>query len=283
MSRPRAARLTVVGLGLLGGSIVRAARARQAAAEIVGVSRNAATLAEARAAGLLDGATRELADGVRGADLVVLAAPVGALPALVRDAWPHLAPGAVLTDVGSVKGEVVAAADACPRRAEMGFVGGHPMAGSEQTGFAAARADLFEGCLTLLTPTARTPEPAVTRVTGFWEVLGSHVRLLSVEAHDRGVAAVSHLPHLAAYALVAAADGETLPLAGRGFVDTTRVAASPEALWTDIFRGNRAALLEALGQYRELLARWEALVRDGNWAALEEALGRAREIREKLG
>ncbi|MGH7319267.1 MAG: prephenate dehydrogenase, partial [Candidatus Rokuibacteriota bacterium] len=217
-----------------------------------------------------------------GADLIVLCAPVGALPGLVRRVWPHLAPGAVLTDVGSVKGEVVAAAEACPARSDAGFVGGHPMAGSERSGFSAADPDLFEGRLTLLTPTPRTPEEALGRATAFWEALGSQVRLISAEAHDRAVAAVSHLPHLAAYGLVAAADGEALALAGRGFGDTTRIAASAEALWTDIFRGNRQALLEALGQYRGILARWEALIQEGDWGALEAALARARELREKL-
>ncbi len=282
MTPPPLSRLTVVGLGLLGGSIAWGARARGLAAQIVAVGRTPATLAQARARRIVDVATPDLAAGVRGAGLVVLCAPVGALPGLVRAAWPHLAPGAVLTDVGSVKGEVVAAADACAPRADAAFVGGHPMAGSERSGFDAADPDLFEGRLTLLTPTARTPEPALGRVTAFWEALGSQVRLLAPEAHDRGVAAVSHLVHLAAYGLVAAAEGEALALAGPGFCDTTRVAASAETLWTDIFRGNRAALLAALDQYRGLLARWEALIRDGQWAALEAELARAREIREKL-
>ncbi|MBI2468765.1 MAG: prephenate dehydrogenase/arogenate dehydrogenase family protein [Candidatus Rokubacteria bacterium] len=283
MSRPRVARLAVVGLGLVGGSVVRAARARQAAAQIVGVSRNAATLAEARAAGLLDASATDLAEGIRDAELVVLAAPVGALPGLVREAWPHLTPGAVLTDVGSVKWEVVGTAESCPARAGVAFVGGHPMAGSEESGFAASGADLFAGCLVLLTPTERTPEAAVGRVAAFWEALGGHVRTLGAAAHDRAVAAISHLPHLVAYGLVAAAEGEALALAGRGFVDTTRVAASPEALWSDIFRVNRSALLGALVEYRARLARWEALIRAGEWSGLEEELVRAREIREKLG
>lgn len=283
MRKPRLSRLTVVGLGLLGGSVARGVRARGVATEIVAVGRTPATLARARAAGVVDRTTHDLAEGIRDADLVVLCAPVGALPGLVRAAWPHLAPGAVLTDVGSVKGAVVAAAQSCPSRAGVAFVGGHPMAGSERSGFDAADPDLFEGHLTLLTPTGGSPEGAVTRVTAFWEALGSHVRLLSPEAHDRSVAAVSHLPHLAVYALVAAVDDGALGLAGAGFHDTTRIAASAEALWTDIFRENRQPLLDALGQYRELLAGWEALIRNGEWEALEMAFARARKSREKLG
>jgi len=276
-------RLTVVGLGLLGGSVARAARARGVAAEIVAVGRHPDALAPARASSLVDVVTDNLAAGMCEADLVVLAAPVGALPDLIRRAWAHLAPGAVLTDVGSVKAEVLAAAESCPAREDVAFVGGHPMAGSEQSGFRASDPELFDGRLTLLTPTRRTPEWAIARVTAFWEALGSHVRRIDVDAHDRGVAAISHLPHLAAYALVAASDVEALALAGRGFTDTTRVAASPEALWADIFRGNRAWLLHSLDRYREVLAGWERLIRKGDWGALEAALGRAREMREKVG
>jgi prephenate dehydrogenase len=157
------------------------------------------------------------------------------------------------------------------------------MAGSERSGFDASRADLFEDRLTLLTPTGTTPDAAVARLTAFWEALGSQVRLLSPEAHDRAVAAISHLPHLAAYGLVAAAEEDALPFAAAGFHDTTRIAASPEPLWTDIFRENRDAVLGALARYRSVVDEWDALIRAGAWDALEAALARARERREKLG
>src|SRR5262249_58703004 len=198
-------------------------------------------LAQARAAGVVDATTHDLAAGVRGADLVVLCAPVGALPGLVRSAWPHLTAGAVLTDVGSVKTPIVAAAEACPP-GPGAFVGSHPMAGSERSGFEASQADLFDGRLALVTPTPRTPGPALARVTAFWEALGSQVRRLSPEDHDRGVAAISHLPHLAVYGLVAAADEDALPLAATGFQDTTRLAGSAETPWTAIFHENREAV-----------------------------------------
>lgn len=278
----RLGRLTVVGVGLLGGSVARAARARSLAREIVAVGRSGPGLAQARAAGVIDVATEDLAAGVGEADLVVLCAPVGALPGLIGAAWPHLAPGTVLTDVGSVKLETVRAADACLPREGVGFVGAHPMAGSERSGFGASDADLFEGRLVLLTPSARSSDHAVARVSVFWERLGGHVRLIGAEAHDRAVAVVSHLPHLAAYALAEAANGEALGLAGRGFGDMTRIAASAEGLWTDIFRSNRQPVLEAVAQYREILGRWEALIREGRWDVLEADLARAREVREKL-
>jgi len=276
-------RLAVVGVGLIGGSIARAVRARRFCETIVGVGRRRSALAPALAAGAIDLATDDLAEGVRGADLVVLCAPVGSLPGLVRAAWPHLGPGTLLTDAGSVKRGVVAAALACPPRPGVAFVGSHPMAGSEQSGFGASDPDLFQGRLALVTETGATDRDALAAATAFWEGLGSHVRTLSVDAHDRGVAVISHLVHLAAYGLVATADGDPLPLAARGFVDTTRVAASPETLWVDIFRENQAALDEALGRYREILDRWQTWIRQERWDALEAELGRAREIREKLG
>jgi cyclohexadieny/prephenate dehydrogenase len=275
-------RLTVVGLGLLGGSVARVARARGLAREIVAVGRSGPGLGQARAAGAIDAATTDLAAGVNQADLVVLCAPVGTLPGLVRAAWPHLGPGSVLTDVGSVKSAVVAAADGCGAREGVAFVGGHPMAGSERSGFGASQADLFEGRLTLLTPSARSSDQAVERLRAFWEGAGSHVRLLSAELHDRAVALVSHLPHLAAYALCQAADGEALGLAGRGFGDMTRIASSAEGLWTDIVRSNREPVLDAITRYRDVLSRWETLIRQERWDQLEADLARAREVREKV-
>jgi cyclohexadieny/prephenate dehydrogenase len=282
VSAPRWPRLTVVGPGLIGGSIARGARARRLAREVVVVARHEAALRAARDAGAADAGTTDLAAGIAGAALVVLCTPVGALPGLIRAAWPHLAPGAVLTDAGSVKRSVVEAALGCPPRVGVGFVGGHPMAGSERSGLEASDPDLFEGRLALLTPTAGTPEAAVTAATTLWEGLGSTVRCLSAEAHDRLVAQISHLPHLAAYALVSAADGDALSLAGRGFVDTTRIAASAEALWADIFRENRGPLLDALARYEAVLSRWRALAAGGDWTSLEAELARAREVREKL-
>jgi prephenate dehydrogenase len=282
VSAPRWPRVTVVSPGLIGGSVARGLRGRRLAREVVVVARHEAALRGALDAGAADVGTTDLGAGVAGASLVVLCAPVGALPGMIRAAWPHLAAGAVMTDVGSVKRSVVEASRGCPPRSDASFVGGHPMAGSERSGFEASDGDLFEGRLALLTPTADTPEAAVVAVTALWESLGSTVRRLSAEAHDHLVAQISHLPHLAAYALVSAAEADALSLAGRGFVDTTRVAASAEALWTDIFRENRRPLLAALARYEAILGRWREFAARGDWATLEAELGRARELREKL-
>lgn len=283
MSAPRWGRVTVVSPGLIGGSVARGLRGRRLAREVVVVARHDAAIRAVLDAGAADVGTTDLAAGVSGAGLVVLCAPVGALPGLIHAAWPHVLPGAVLTDAGSVKRSVVEAARGCPARPDVSFVGGHPMAGSERSGFEASDGDLFEGRLALLTPAADTPESAVAAVTALWEGLGSTVRRLSAEAHDHLVAQISHLPHLAAYALVSAAEADALPLAGRGFVDTTRVAASAETLWTDIFRENRRPLLDALARYEAVLGRWRDLAARGDWATLEAELGRARDVREKLG
>ena len=283
MSGPRWKRVTVVSPGLIGGSVAWGLRSRRLAGEVMVVARHEAAIRAVIHAGAADAGTTDLTKGVTGANLVILCAPVSALPGLVRAAWPHLAPGAVLTDAGSVKRGVVEAARACPARPEVGFVGGHPMAGSERSGFEASDADLFEGKVALLTPTADTPEPAVAAATALWESLGSTVRQLTAEVHDHLVAQISHLPHLAAYALVSAAEADALPLVGRGFVDTTRIAASAEALWTDIFRENRRPLLDALERYEAVLGHWRELVARGDWTTLEAEIGRAREVREKLG
>jgi prephenate dehydrogenase len=271
-----------VSPGLIGGSVARGVRARRLAAEVVVVARHDVACRAVLAAGAADVATTDLTAGVAGAALVVLCAPVGALPGMIQAVWPHLAPGAVLTDAGSVKRSVVEAALACPARSGVAFIGGHPMAGSERSGFEASDGDLFEGRLALLTPTPDTPESAVAAATSLWEGLGSTVRHLPAETHDYLVAQISHLPHLLAYALVSAANGDALPLAGRGFVDTTRIAASAEGLWTDIFRGNRGPLLDAVDRYEAVLGRWRTLLARGDWTALEAELGRAREVREKL-
>jgi len=283
VSGPRWGRVTVVSPGLIGGSVARGLRSRRLCREVMVVARHEAAIRAVLGAGAADAGTTDLTKGIAGASLVVLCAPVSVLPGLIRAAWPHLAPGAVLTDAGSVKRGVVDAARGCPARPDVSFVGGHPMAGSERSGFEASDGDLFEGKVALLTPTADTPEPAITAATALWDSLGSTVRQLSAEAHDHLVAEISHLPHLAAYALVSAAEGDALPLVGRGFVDTTRIAASAESLWTDIFRENRRSLLDALARYEAVLGRWRDLVARGDWAALEAELGRAREVREKLG
>jgi prephenate dehydrogenase len=279
-------RLAVVGLGLLGGSVARAARARGLVREVVGVGRRREALDPALAEGTIDRATTDLAEGVGGADLVVLATPVATLETLLPEVWRAAPDEALLTDVGSTKGGIVRTAERLAARRSLAFVGSHPMAGSERSGYAASRADLFEGALVILTPTGETPPLAAKRVAGFWEALGARVMAMEPEEHDRAVAAVSHLPHLAAAALVDAVARlcpGAFEVAAAGFKGTTRIAAGDARLWREIFLSNRPALAEALGAFRAALADLEELVASGDAEGLERALERIRQIRSRLG
>jgi len=263
-------RLTIVGLGLLGGSLAKAARAESLAREIVAVGRRVGSLEPALADGAVDRITTDIAEGVAGADLVVLATPVATLEAQLPAVWRAAAEGALVTDVGSAKARIVRAAEALAAKRPLAFVGGHPMAGSNLAGYGVSRADLFRGALVILTPTQRT----------------SRVMSLDPVTHDRAVAAVSHLPHLVADALVAAVarmDPQFFDVAARGFKDTTRIAASDPVMWRDIFEQNREALAEALAAFRAALGDLESLVRSGDGARIEAELERIRALRERLG
>lgn len=279
-------RLCVVGPGLLGGSIALAARARKLAGEIVVVGRAETSVAPALRAGAADRGTTDLAAGLRGVDFCVLATPVATLERQLAAVWAAAEPGTVLTDVGSTKGRIVATAERLAAERPLDFVGSHPMAGSERAGFAQARADLFVAATVILTPTERTAPAALARVRAFWEALGGRLIAMDPLAHDRATAAVSHLPHLVADALVDAVlrmDPAFLDVAARGFRDTTRIAASSPPVWREIFQDNRAALAEALAAFRKSLDHLEAVIALGDAAAVEAELERIKQHREKLG
>jgi prephenate dehydrogenase len=278
-------RLAVVGVGLLGGSVAQAARAGGLAREIVGIGRDAARLEPALRDGTLDRATTAVADGVAGADLVVLAAPVATNERLLAEVWPAAASDAIVTDVGSTKAAIVRAAARLARERPLAFVGSHPMAGSERAGYAVARADLFRGASVIVTPTEATAPAVVKTVTGFWEAAGARVSTLDPATHDRVVAAISHLPHLVAFALVEAAgryEPGALAFAARGFRDTTRIAASDPRVWQEIFLDNREALLASTRVFRDALDAFERLVAGGDVAGLEAAIARVKAAREGL-
>jgi prephenate dehydrogenase len=279
-------RLSIVGLGLLGGSVAKATRAASLAREIIGVGRNPLSLEPALREGAVDRVTTDLAQGVAGADMIVLATPVATLESQLPAVWPVAESTALLTDVGSTKAAIVRAAEALGLSRPLSFVGSHPMAGSNLSGFAVSRADLFHGATVILTPTDRTPLEAAKRVTEFWEAIGGCVTVMDPETHDRAVAAISHLPHLVVDALVAAVldmDPRFLDVAARGFKDSTRIAASDPVVWREIFQQNREALGEALGAFRSALDRLEHLLEAGDDLAIEAALERIRKTRAELG
>ncbi len=261
---PQFERVAIIGVGLIGGSLGMALRARGLAGEVVGVTRVPETIASARDRGAIDRGTLSVEEGVDGADLVVLATPPDLVVPIVRRAVPALRRGALMTDVASVKAEIVRSVEALVRPAGQPeghavFVGGHPMAGNEGRGVAAASAALFEGTAYLLTPTARTPREAVERLAALARALGAVPVPMGPEEHDRAVALVSHLPYLVAAALMRVA-GNAAPAAaaaGPAFYGATRVASSPVELWAQICRLNREEIRGALRVFREELARLE--------------------------
>jgi prephenate dehydrogenase len=278
-------RLAIVGIGLLGGSVAKASRERGLAREIVGIGRERSRLEPARRDGVLDRATLDLAEGLRGADVVVLAMPVLVIESLLPAVAAAVGEGTLVTDVGSTKAAIVKAADALAIRRPFHFVGSHPMAGSERAGYAVARGDLFERATVIVTPTDATSVQAVKETTSLWEAMGGRVSQLDPATHDRVVAAISHLPHLVAFALVAGAhrfEPGALAFAARGFRDTTRIAASDPLVWQEIFRGNREALLASVGQFREALGEIERLVDRGDDAAVQAWIQRVKNLREAL-
>ncbi len=278
-------RLAIVGVGLLGGSVAKAARVGAVAREIVGVGRDPGRLEAARRDGTLDRVTTDLAAGLADADFILLAAPVLAIEELLERAWRVAPDGATVTDVGSTKCGIVRCAERLAATRPLAFAGSHPMAGSEKSGYGVARADLFQGATVIVTPTDRTEPRALKAVTGFWEALGARVATLDPQAHDEAVAAISHLPHLVAAALV---DGvarftpEALEFAARGFKDTTRIAASDPDVWVEIFLANRAALRRSLDAFRLALAELEGAIGAGARDELRAALDRIKALRQGL-
>jgi prephenate dehydrogenase len=285
LQRPRT--LSIVGLGLMGGSLARAVKEAALPWRVRGMARNAETRREALAAGAIDEACATATEAARGADLVVIALPVGAIAAAARDLAPDLAAGTVVTDVGSTKG-------ALTRRVEAAlppgvpFVGGHPIAGTEESGFAASFAGLYRGARCLLTPGATSTPEAIALVRGLWESVGMRVETLDAAAHDRILAVISHLPHVVAYALVnAAARADAglpglLSYTGGGFRDFTRIAASHPAMWRDICLDNRDEVLRALDEFLDEAGRLRALIAAGDEAGLESAFDAARVVRRSL-
>jgi len=280
--------LAVVGCGLIGASVAQAARRAGLAREIVGVDQDADVARRAIACGAVDRCAT-LADAAREAEHVVIATPVGAIAA-VLDGIAGAAPdGLVVSDVGSVKGAVAAAAAAHPA---LRVVPAHPIAGTERSGPEAGYAELFENRWCILTPLARDDAPyaaAVEAVRAFWTGLGAKVEIMDAAHHDLALSVTSHLPHLIAFTLVGAADdletvseAEIVKYSAGGFRDFTRIAASDPVMWRDVFLANKDAVLETLGRFTEELIALQRAVRWGDGAALEAAFARGRALRRAI-
>jgi len=273
--------VTVVGVGLLGGSVGLAVKAADERVRVVGVGRRESSLAKATDAGAADEVTLDTAEGVAGADLVVLATPLGAYEQHLMAMKPALRRGTCVTDVGSTKALVVRLAEDILGKGGP-FVGAHPMTGGERRGVEFARADLFVGATCIITPTKATPPGHLRRVERFWRMLGALTVRMSPTAHDRAVARISHLPHILAAVVVAGQKDRELPLAGPGFLDTTRVASGDPAMWREILLTNRRAVLAALDAADEQLMRLRDLLEVGDGPALERYLARAKKRRDQM-
>jgi prephenate dehydrogenase len=279
-------KVTLVGVGLLGGSVGLVLRQRRLAERVEGYVRRAASVTECEQRGLVHRASLDLAAAVRDADLIIFCTPLTQMRPLMEQARSVLKPGALVTDVGSAKGSVVAELEPLVTSAGGHFVGSHPMAGTERMGAAAARCDLFQGAACIVTPTARTEPEALARVLEFWRVLGMRVLTMTPELHDELVARCSHLPHLVAATLAdlvldPAHPKEQPLLCASGFRDTTRVASGSPEMWRDIALANRAPLSAALSGYIERLRRLLDALDHQDATALEDLLRRAKERRDQ--
>ena len=276
-------RLAVIGVGLIGGSFALALKQAKKVSHVVGVGRNRANLDLALKRGIIDSIAPDAATAARDADLVVVAAPVGQFPAIfsaLKDCK------ALITDAGSTKRDVVAAARAALGKKVAQFVPGHPVAGAEKSGAAAASADLFKNRRVILTPLQENPATAVAKVRSLWEACGAHVTRLEPGEHDAVLAAVSHLPHVLAYALVHDIAGrgnaeQLFSYAAGGFRDFTRIASSHPEMWRDICIANRDALLAELTRYSTQLGLVERLLQAGDAKALEKLFTEARNARDR--
>lgn len=287
MSDFRIQRLCVIGVGLIGGSLARALRKASAVGEIVGCGRSEAHLQQAQALGVIDRYDLDLANAVNGADMVLLAMPVSATAAVYQAILPGLAKTAVVTDVGSTKGSVIADIRAGLGEVPSHFVPGHPIAGTEHAGVDASFAELFSGRRVILTPTGSTSEEALSLVRQMWECAGASITEMSAEHHDEVLAATSHLPHLLAYGLVDTLATmeerrEIFNYAAGGFRDFTRIASSSPEMWADIVLANRDALLPVAERFSEDFVALRQAIAQGDRERVMAIFTRAKTQRDRF-
>ena len=281
-------RLALIGVGLIGSSIARAARAQGAARTIVATARSPHTRRRVAELGLAHQVVENNAAAVEGADLVIVCIPVGACAAVAQEIGPHLASGAIVSDVGSVKEAVVR--DMAPHLPKgVHFVPAHPVAGTEYSGPDSGFAELFVNRWCILTPAQDADPKAVEKLAAFWRLLGANVERMSADHHDLVLAITSHLPHLIAYTIVGTADelqsvtrSEVLKFSAGGFRDFTRIAASDPTMWRDVFLANKDAVLEMLGRFNEDVSALTKALRKGDGDALFEHFTRTRAIRKGI-
>lgn len=285
---PPFAKAAILGIGLIGSSLARLFQKEGLAGRIAAFDSNPEHRRRALELGIVDDAPDDLAEAVRDADLVVVAVPIGAYAALAEAMGPHLAPGAIVTDVGSVKGTAIR--DLAPHLPEgVHLVPGHPIAGTEFSGPEAGFAELFEGRWCILTPPEGTDEAAVAAISALWTKAGSTIEIMEPAAHDRVLAITSHLPHLIAYTIVGTATDlegamqqNVVKFSASGFRDFTRIAASDPVMWRDIFLNNQEAVLEVIQRFTEDLTALQRAIRWGEGDKLHDLFSRTRAIRRSI-
>jgi cyclohexadieny/prephenate dehydrogenase len=285
---PHFRRVALIGFGLIGGSIARAARAQGLAGEIITTARSEKTRARVAELGIVDRVVETNVEAVADADLVILCIPVGACGPVAQEIAAHLKPGAIVSDVGSVKGAVVK--DMAPHLPKtVHFVPAHPVAGTEHSGPDSGFPELFIDRWCILTPPEGTDADAVEQLRGFWAAMGAKVEVMTPEHHDLVLAITSHLPHLIAYTIVGTADelaqvtsSEVIKFSAGGFRDFTRIAASDPTMWRDVFLANKDAVLEMLGTFNEDLSKLTRAIRRGDGDALFDHFTRTRAIRRGI-
>ena len=274
-------RITIIGLGLIGGSLALAIKEKKLAEEIVGVSRRRSTIDRAIKNKIVDSATLDLKDGVKDSDLVVIAAPVLKIVDIAKHITPFLKKGAILTDAGSTKRCIVANIEKIGFKGE-DFLGSHPVAGSEKSGIKSADKDLFEGACCILTKTKNTNPRAIAMLKKFWGKLGMRVAVMSPRMHDKLLSEISHMPHAVSVSLVNSVGKNSLRLAAGGFKDITRIASGEPELWRDIFLTNRDNLRKDIELLKKELSKIQAALKNNDSSRLLKLLGNAKVIRDSL-
>ncbi len=274
--------ITIIGIGLMGSSFALSIKKQGFKGKITGIGRKEENLIKAKELGIIDEYSTVYTEGVKNADLILLSSPVGQFEQIIKNIKQNIKTGAIVTDVGSVKAEIVKKLEPLIPKS-VSFVGSHPIAGKECPGINAATAELFKNARCVITPSTNTNKDALDKIVNLWNYIGTKTMLMSPEEHDSIFAAVSHLPHVVAYALVNSIldfDNNILHLGGRGLKDMTRIALSPTELWRDICAYNRKDILKTLKNFSSSVSQMIRLFEESDWTSLEKEFIRAKEARQ---